>query len=282
MAEGNATLRASERRREDSGIGPRLPQPCQPQPDRGAEKTSELRTLPWTAGAPTSPAAPGPAQPTSGSGVGVRIYGDLGAFEAAASSFEQHRAHAVFQWFAWLAAWQRDVGARCGTIPAIVVGRDGDGVVLFVLPLAIETGGKVRRLTWLGSQACDYNAPLLSPQFFSRMSAPRFARAWSDVIETVRTDPRRRFDLIDLQKMPATVGGQRNPFLDLPALTYPSGARCEDEELHDSLAGVTAKGWLIAAMTAAYRRTTQVVEQSRALQRALRKAKALVSLFRAR
>src|SRR6185295_1599771 len=40
----------------------------------------------------------------------------------------------------------------------------------------------------------------------------------------LRSDRRLRFDLIDLQKMPEQVGGQRNPFLDLPVLAHPSGA----------------------------------------------------------
>jgi CelD/BcsL family acetyltransferase involved in cellulose biosynthesis len=188
----------------------------------------------------------------------------------------------VFQWFAWLAAWQRHVGARRGTIPAVVVGRDGDGQVLFVLPLAIETGGSIRRLSWLGAPACDYNAPLLSAHFFSRMSTQRFAQAWNDVIRIIRVDPQLRFDLIDLQKMPATVGAQRNPFLDLPALTHPSGAWCEDEELYDCLAAVTATGWLLAGVTAAYRRTSRSIEQSPTLRHALHKAKALIGLRAAR
>jgi CelD/BcsL family acetyltransferase involved in cellulose biosynthesis len=273
---GNATLRSSERPSEDSGAGARRTHPRQLQSDGDAESSSEPRALPWMAASPISPAACEPVQSTSGAGVDIRIYTDLGAFEAPGNSFEAHGAHAVFQWFYWLAAWQRDVGAQRGTVPAIVVGREGDGQVLFVLPLAIETGGAIRRLTWLGSTACDYNAPLLSPQFFSRMSAQRFARAWNDVIRIIRADPHWGFDLIDLQKMPGMVGAQRNPFLDLPALTYPSGAWCDDEELHDCLAAVTAKGWLLAAMTAAYRRTKQVIEQSPTLQRASRKAKALI------
>jgi CelD/BcsL family acetyltransferase involved in cellulose biosynthesis len=185
----------------------------------------------------------------------------------------------VFQWFAWLAAWQRDVGAQRGTVPAVVVGRDGDGQVLFVLPLAIETSGSIRRLTWLGSQACDYNAPLLSERFFGRMSAQRFARAWKDVLGRLLADPRSRFDLIDLQKMPSLVGAQRNPFLDLPALTHLSEARCDGEELYDCLAAVTARGWLLAGMTAAYRRTKQLIEQSPTPRRALHKAKALAALL---
>jgi hypothetical protein len=266
---GNATFRSSDPRTEDSGIGARRPHLRHLQSDGAAERSSEPRALPWIAASPLSPAACEPAHATSGAGVDLRVYSDLRAFETPGNSFEQHGAHAVFQWFAWLAAWQRDVGAKRGTIPAVVVGRDGDGQVLFVLPLAIETSGSIRRLSWLGAPACDYNAPLLSAHFFSRMSTQRFAQAWNDVIRIIRADPQLRFDLIDLQKMPATVGTQRNPFLDLPALTHPSGAWCEDEELYDCLAAVTATGWLLAGVTAAYRRTRRSIEQSPELRRVL-------------
>src|SRR5690349_24530813 len=44
-----------------------------------------------------------------------------------------------FQTFAWLDNWQRHIGKRRGTIPAIVFGRGGDRQVLIIMPLAIET-----------------------------------------------------------------------------------------------------------------------------------------------
>jgi CelD/BcsL family acetyltransferase involved in cellulose biosynthesis len=40
----------------------------------------------------------------------------------------------------------------------------------------------------------------------------------------LRSQPQFAFDLIDLQKMPETIGRQRNPFLGLPIQPHPSGA----------------------------------------------------------
>src|SRR5262249_47593078 len=40
----------------------------------------------------------------------------------------------------------------------------------------------------------------------------------------LRANDRFRFDLVDLQKMPETVGTQRNPFLGIKVLANPSGA----------------------------------------------------------
>ncbi|HKA79452.1 MAG TPA: GNAT family N-acetyltransferase [Xanthobacteraceae bacterium] len=170
-----------------------------------------------------------PAEADSGSGVHLEIHGGLREVEREWKVFEQHADRTVFQSFDWLAAWQRFIGASQGTVPAIVLGRDADGQLLFILQLAIERHRFARTLTWLGWRLCDYNAPLLAENFSDRMSAERFLLAWRDVVALLRADPRFRFDLIDLQKMPAAVGGQRNPFLDLAAfdfqvLAHPSGA----------------------------------------------------------
>jgi CelD/BcsL family acetyltransferase involved in cellulose biosynthesis len=163
--------------------------------------------------------------PGAGSaGINLSLHGDLGAIEQEWRTFEPRAACTVFQHFDWLAKWQRHVGSRRDTIPAILCGRDGDARLLFVLPLAIETRGPVRRLVWLGSELCDYNAPMLCERFARQLDPGAFARLWRDIIAMLLTNSRYRFDLIDLQKMPATIGPHRNPFLDLPVLVNPSGA----------------------------------------------------------
>jgi|HubBroStandDraft_4_1064222.scaffolds.fasta_scaffold71094_1 CelD/BcsL family acetyltransferase involved in cellulose biosynthesis len=156
--------------------------------------------------------------------VNLSLHGDLDAIEQEWRTFEPRAACTVFQLFDWLAKWQRHVGSRRGTIPAIVCGRDDDARLLFILPLAIEMRGPVRCLVWLGSELCDYNAPVLCERFACQIGAGAFARLWRDVIRLLRTNPRCRFDLIDLEKMPETIGRHRNPLLDLPVLANPSGA----------------------------------------------------------
>ena len=79
--------------------------------------------------------------------------------------------------------------------------------------LRSKARGSVRRLTWLGSELCDYNAPLLAEDFSQRLEAVPFVALWRKIIHLLRLQPRFRFDLIDLQKMPETIGAQRNPFL---------------------------------------------------------------------
>ena len=154
----------------------------------------------------------------------LSIHEELAACEREWRTFEEHADCTVFQSFDWLAAWQRHIGARNGVRPIIVVGHDTDGKMLFLLPLAVETDGFARRLTWLGSELCDYNAPLLTGTFSSRVSAPRFTLLWREIVQRLKNRPHLHFDLIDFVRMPETVGTQKNPFLQLGVAMHPSGA----------------------------------------------------------
>jgi CelD/BcsL family acetyltransferase involved in cellulose biosynthesis len=160
----------------------------------------------------------------SGPGIELSVHTDLAALEHDWKSFERHADCTVFQSFDWVAKWHQHIGAPRGVIPAVVVGREAAGPILFILQLAIEFKGPIRRLTWLGSELCDYNAPLLAEAFAREVNGDRFLEVWRDVLDLMRSNPRLRFDLIDLQKMPEAVGRQKNPFLALPVLANPSGA----------------------------------------------------------
>ena len=70
----------------------------------------------------------------------------------------------------------------------------------------------------------DYNGPLLAPRFAAEVGPERFRRLWLEVLETLQADPRWCHDLVDLPKMPTTVGRQPNPFLSLPVLANPNPA----------------------------------------------------------
>jgi len=154
-----------------------------------------------------------PADPLAGTPVTLELRDDLSSLDAEWTAFERSAECTAFQTFAWLAKWQQHIGSLDGTRPAIVLGRDERGVLLFILALAIETRGPIRRLTWLGSELCDYNAPLLARDFWRHIDD--FSELWGKVVQLLRSDPRLRFDLIDLQKMAGRVGSACNPFLAL-------------------------------------------------------------------
>jgi CelD/BcsL family acetyltransferase involved in cellulose biosynthesis len=156
--------------------------------------------------------------------VRIDVYEDLTAIERDWRAFEPQADCTVFQSFDWLAAWQRHIGVLNGVTPAIVVGRDGAGAMQILLPLAVRKAGVVRELTWLGSELCDYNAPLLAANFSARIDAKRFMALWQDIARCLQAHPRLRYDVVDLEKMPETVGAQQNPMWHLGGTMTPSGA----------------------------------------------------------
>ena len=155
-------------------------------------------------------------------GVRLELRDDLSSLEAEWTAFERSAECTVFQTFGWLAKWQQRIGSLGGTRPAMVLGRSEGGALLFILPLAIETRGPIRRLIWLGSELCDYNAPLIARDFWAHVGD--FTELWGKVLRLLRSDPRLHFDLVDLQKMAETVGSERNPLLSLKSLPNASSA----------------------------------------------------------
>ena len=154
----------------------------------------------------------------------ITIHDDLAAAEADWRAFEQNADCTVFQSFGWLSAWMRQVGKLTRAQPLIVVVRDAGGAIQLLLPLAIESRALARRLTFLGSDLCDYNAPLLAKDFTGRGGGTQFAQLWRDIVERLHSHPRWGYDLIDFQKMPPMVGAQPNPMLGLGVSVHPSRA----------------------------------------------------------
>ena len=171
-----------------------------------------------------SAASQPPAASTIWQGIELQVFSDLGSLESEWKEFERKADCTVFQTFGWLSKWQQHIGNLHGTSPAIVFGREAEGAPIFIIQLAIERNGPIRRLTWLGSELCDYNAPLLAADFAQRLDATRFVGLWDQIVSLLRSQAEFRFDFIDLEKMPETVGAQRNPFLSLPLRPHPSGA----------------------------------------------------------
>src|SRR5436190_1179562 len=81
-----------------------------------------------------------PPQYTASADIDVEVVSDLASIAVLWEIFEKLADTTPFQTFAWLDHWQRHIGRRKGTLPVIVIGRTGDGDILFMLPLAIEKG----------------------------------------------------------------------------------------------------------------------------------------------
>ena len=152
----------------------------------------------------------------------LSVHDNLASVEQVWRSFQETADCTPFQTFDWLSAWQRHIGAPSGVTPAIVIGRRGDEI-LFLLPLGVAHGALMRRLTFLGQDLCDYNAPLLAPDF-ARIAGGPCAAMWGDIRALLQATPALRHDTIALGKMPAKIGAQPNPMLTLDVQLNPSNA----------------------------------------------------------
>lgn len=167
-------------------------------------------------------ADPRPPVSTERTPIALSVHDDLASVEQIWRTFQETADCTPFQTFDWLSAWQRHIGVLNGVTPAIVIGRRGDEI-LFLLPLSIQRGAFTRRLTFLGQDLCDYNAPLLAPDF-ARIAGNTAAELWDDIRALLQATPALRHDTIALGKMPEKIGTQRNPMLDLDVQLNPSNA----------------------------------------------------------
>jgi D-aspartate ligase len=158
------------------------------------------------------------------SDISFSIHRNLESAEAEWRRFEQFADCTAFQSFDWLATWYRHIGRVDGVIPVIAIGYFANGETAFIAPLAVEPNRAARRLRWFGQDQCDYNAPLLAPDFSQRVAPDRFLAAWRDLRALIGNDLQLRYDWIELEKMPQTVGVQINPFTYLNVTPNPSGA----------------------------------------------------------
>jgi len=155
--------------------------------------------------------------------IALSVHDDLTAVEHDWRKLEATADCTPFQSFDWLSAWHRHIGQLAGVRPAIVTGKRGDDI-LFLLPLAVERRTLTRWLTFLGQELCDYNAPLLAPEFARLVGAGGFAALWAEIHALIQAAPALRHDTISLTKMPETIGTQANPMLGLDVQLHPSGA----------------------------------------------------------
>jgi CelD/BcsL family acetyltransferase involved in cellulose biosynthesis len=154
----------------------------------------------------------------------IALHDDLTSIERDWRAFEQVADGTVFQSFDWVSLWQQHIGRREGVRPVVVTGRDSAGKLLLLLPLSIERGGLARRLTWLGTTLCDYNGPLLAPDFGAQVDAARFRDVWSEILGRLQSHPDFGFDVVHFDKMQRTVGPQPNPFIGLGVIPHANGA----------------------------------------------------------
>lgn len=116
----------------------------------------------------------------------------------------------VFQSAHWLQSW------ACVWLSGEVEGfwlsvRDEEQRVLLAMPLIRRRMGAVLLLEGMDLGVSDYNAPLLSPDLPGNIP---FAALWKTIRSALP-----KADLLRLHRMPALVGGLKNPLLSHPLAT---------------------------------------------------------------
>lgn len=122
------------------------------------------------------------------------------AFEAEADAY-------AFQTFDWVSVWHECMGAPAGVRLRLVRVDDVDGRPLMILPLGLERRGGLDAVVWLGGVVTDYEGPLLAPGASDVLTPELFAAVWRHVIGEIGGD------IVLLEKQPALIGRQPNPFL---------------------------------------------------------------------
>ncbi len=149
----------------------------------------------------------------------LSVHTEFASVEAIWRQFEQTADCFAFQTFDFLETWYEEIGYRTDIDPQIVVVWRLDAVPLMILPLGIETGAFTRKLTWLGNGVSDYSGPLLSSGFSEWVPSGLFPAIWRQVLSSLPSH-----DFVELLRQPAVIGGQPNPFMELPTQPNASGA----------------------------------------------------------
>lgn len=138
----------------------------------------------------------------------VRVVSDERAVREYLLSIPAAFLRGPFQKTSWLEAWLavREPARRRLAIATVV--RESTGACLFVLPLSLETRSGVPCWTPFDDGVCDYNAPLLAPDFDPTPQTMRWI--WARILDQLPPA-----DLIFIEKMPERIGARRNPLLDV-------------------------------------------------------------------
>lgn len=147
----------------------------------------------------------------------ISVQRDFAEIEACWKTFENEADCYAFQHFAWVEIWHRCVGAAEGITPLFVWVEEPRSGPLMLLPLGLRKRRFLSRLVWLGGRLADYLGPVIAKNCEARLTREGFLALWQKIEAALP-----RFDVLHLERQPAAIGEQRNPFLHLPHARHPS------------------------------------------------------------
>ncbi|MGI9420493.1 MAG: GNAT family N-acetyltransferase [Geminicoccaceae bacterium] len=136
-------------------------------------------------------------------------------------ALEQTGDAIVFQTYDWQAAWHQLIGRQQRVRPCIAIVTTDDDRPLMLLPLGIVRRGLGRALIWLGGELTDYNGPVLAADAALYLNGLGIDGLWRRLRHELPA-----FDYVDFQRLPAEIGNQHNPFVQLSNRGNPIAGRC--------------------------------------------------------
>src|SRR5262245_44085284 len=103
--------------------------------------------------------------------VRIDIHCNVQALEAEWLRFQKHAAGTFFQTSQWCKAWLDTAGQAARVRPLVVLGRNPEGDLLFILPFCIRHRQGCRVLEWMGGQQMTYGYGLYDRRFL-RQAGP--------------------------------------------------------------------------------------------------------------
>jgi CelD/BcsL family acetyltransferase involved in cellulose biosynthesis len=140
----------------------------------------------------------------------IRVCRDLNEAAPMWRALERFDAHYFFQRFDVMQAWCDTIGRVCAFDPYFVFVLDANSAPRMMFPLTVQELGRVPHLVFLDFGMIDYNCPLFDPVFVDRLSDAEMREIWQRVLEELPPA-----HVINLEKLPETVRGRRNPMLAL-------------------------------------------------------------------
>src|SRR5262249_26943125 len=138
------------------------------------------------------------------------IVSDLSKAEPIWRELETRQLATPYQRFDLLAAWQREVGAREGTLPFIVIATDAEQRPLLLLPLAIRREHGVRVASFMGGKHTPFNMGLWDRDFARDATADDLAA----LLANLRA--KDAVDVLMLAQQPRHWQDHLNPLAMLP------------------------------------------------------------------
>ena len=140
------------------------------------------------------------------------------AWESAREDFRTSARNGLtspFQRFELVDCWYRSMQSRASVEPLLVRVCDAQtGAMAVHLPLIRCRVGAMRVIRFADEGVVDYNAPIIGPA--AARTRPDAARLWNAIQRHLPPA-----DLLDLRKMPISVGRTLNPLALLPTLPSP-------------------------------------------------------------